>query len=138
MGCVRPEMVVAVGVGDRVRVDVAAVEMRVSVRMRMRVVPHERIDDDERRPRDHYGERREVDPRQAFLQQQEREKRPDERRGGVVRARLRRAKRILGADIADRRRKDKSEPYENLKLSVPSNERSALASVMSFANPSSR
>ena len=51
MGCVRHEMVVAVGVRDRVRMDAAAVEMRVGVLMRMRVVAHERVDDDEYRPR---------------------------------------------------------------------------------------
>ena len=51
MGSVRHEMVVAVGVRDRVRMDAAAVEMRVGVQMRMRVAAHERVDDDERRPR---------------------------------------------------------------------------------------
>ena len=51
VGCVRHEMVVAVGVRDRVRVDVAAVEMRVGMLVRMRVVAHERVDDDEYRPR---------------------------------------------------------------------------------------
>ena len=50
MGYIRHEMVVAVGVRDRMRMNATAVEMRVGVLMRMRVVPHERVDDDERRP----------------------------------------------------------------------------------------
>ena len=56
MGCVRHEMVVAVGVRDRMRMDAAAVEMRVGMLVRMGMVPHERVDDDERRTRDHHGE----------------------------------------------------------------------------------
>lgn len=41
---VRSEMVVSVGMRDRMRVDVAAVEMREGVLVRMGVVPHERGD----------------------------------------------------------------------------------------------
>ena len=73
---VRPEMVMSVGVRNRVRMDVAAVEMREGVLVRMGVVPHERIDHDKRRPRDHHAQRREIHPRQALLQQDEREQRP--------------------------------------------------------------
>ena len=43
---VRSEMVVSVGVRNRMRVDVAAVEMREGVLVRMGVVPHERGDVD--------------------------------------------------------------------------------------------
>ncbi len=43
---VRSEMVVFVGMRDRMRVDVAAVEMREGVLVRMGVVPHERGDVD--------------------------------------------------------------------------------------------
>ena len=43
---VRSEMVVSVGMRDRMRVDVAAVEMREGVLVRMGVVPHERGDVD--------------------------------------------------------------------------------------------
>ena len=52
---VRSEMVVSVGMRDRMHVDVAAVEMREGVLVRMSVVPHERIDHDKRRPRDHHA-----------------------------------------------------------------------------------
>ncbi len=99
--CVRHEMVVAVGMRDSVRMDAAVVGMRVGMLMRMRVAPDERVDDDERRTGNHDGERGEVYPRQAFLQQQKREKRPDERRYRVVGARLRRAKRVLGAHVQE-------------------------------------
>ena len=68
---VRSDMVVPVGMRDRMRVDVAAVEMREGVLVRMGVVPHERIDDDKRRPCDHHAQRREIHPRQPFLQQDE-------------------------------------------------------------------
>lgn len=101
VGCFSHEMVVAVGVRDRVRVDAAAVEMRVGMRVRMRVVPHERIDHDERRTRDHHGERRKIHPRQVFPQQQERKKRPHERRNGIVGTRLRRPERVLGAHVQE-------------------------------------
>ena len=73
---VHSEMVVSVGMRDRMRVDVAAVKMREGVLVRMGVVPHERIDHDKRRPRDHHAQRRKIHPRQALLQQDEREQRP--------------------------------------------------------------
>ena len=76
---VRPEMVVSVGMRDRMRVDVAAVKMREGVLVRMGVVPHERIDHDKRRPCDHHAQRREIHPRQTLLQQDEREQRPHSR-----------------------------------------------------------
>lgn len=41
---IRPEMIVSVDVRDRMRMDVAAVEMREGVLVRMGVVPYERID----------------------------------------------------------------------------------------------
>ena len=91
-------MIVSVGMRDRMRVDVAAVEMREGVLVRMGVVPHERIDHDKRRPCDHHAQRREIHPRQALLQQDEREQRPHERRNGIVGTRFRRAERVLRAD----------------------------------------
>ena len=62
MIAVRHEMVVPVGMGDRMRVDAAAVEMREGVLVRMGVVPHERIDHDKRRARDHHAQRRKIHP----------------------------------------------------------------------------
>ena len=95
---VRSEMAVSVSMRDRMGVDIAAVEMCEGVLVRMGVVPHERIDHDKRRPRDHHAQRHEIHPRQPFLQQDEREQRPHERRNGIVGARLRRAERVLRAD----------------------------------------
>ena len=95
---VRSEMVVSVGMRDRMRVDVAAVEMREGVLVRMGVVPHERIDHDKRRPRDHHAQRHEIHPRQTLFQQDEREQRSHERRNGIVGARFRRPERVLRAD----------------------------------------
>ena len=95
---VRSEMAVSVSMRDRMGVDVAAVEMREGVLVRMGVVPHERIDHDKRRPRDHHAQRHEIHPRQALLQQDEREQRPYKRRNGIVGTRFRRAERVLRAD----------------------------------------
>ena len=95
------KMIMAVGVRDRMRVNAATVKMRVDVLMRMRVMPYERVDDYEPSSRNHHDERAEVDPRQAFFQQKKRNKRPDERRDGVIGARFRGAKHILGAHIQE-------------------------------------
>ena len=95
---VRSEMVVSVGMRDRMRVDVAAVEMREGVLVRMGVVPHERIDHDKHRARDHHAQRHEIHPRQTLFQQDERKQRPHERRNGIVGTRFRRAERVLRAD----------------------------------------
>jgi len=48
---VRHKMVVSVDVRDRMRVDIAAVEMFEGVLVRISVVAHERIDHDKRRVR---------------------------------------------------------------------------------------
>ena len=98
---VRSDMVVSVGMRDRMRVDVAAVEMREGVPVRIGVVTHERIDDDKRRPRDHHAQRREIHPRQPFLQQDEREQCPHERRNSIVGARFRRPERVLRANVKE-------------------------------------
>ena len=90
---VRHEMVVPVGMGDRVRVDAVAVEMREGVLVRMGVVPHERIDHDKRRPCGHHAKCRKIHPRQILLQQDKRKESPQERRNGIVGTRFRRAAR---------------------------------------------
>lgn len=98
---VRPEMVMSVGMRDRMRMDVAPVKMSEGVLVRMGVVPHERIDHDKRRPRDHHAQRHEIHPRQTLFQQGERKQRPNERRNGIVGTRLRRPEHVLRADVEE-------------------------------------
>ena len=69
---IRNEVVVFVGVRDRVGMEHPAVEVREGVLVRMGVVTHERIDDDERRAGEHHGECQEICPGKAFLQTKDR------------------------------------------------------------------
>ena len=78
------EVVVFVGVRDRVGVEHPAVEVREGVLVLMGVVTHERIDDDERRAGKHHGECQEICPGKASLQKDEGQERPHEWRHGVV------------------------------------------------------
>ena len=48
-------MIVRMGMGDDMRVDGTAVAVREDMLVVMRVVPDERVDDNQRRPRGHYS-----------------------------------------------------------------------------------
>lgn len=97
----RDQMIVIVRVRDRVGVGAAVVRVHKGVLVQMRVVADERIHHNERGAGKHDREGDEIDARELFVQEHERQKRPDERRHGIVGAGFRRAEIALRADIEE-------------------------------------
>ena len=95
------QMIVIMRVRDRVGVGAAVVRVHEGVLVQMRVVANQRIDHDERRTGEHDREGNQIDARELFVQEHERQKRPDERRDGVIGAGFRRAEIALRADIEE-------------------------------------
>ena len=75
---------VVVGVRDRVGVRDPAVGMGVDMLVRVRVAAGQRVRDHQRRARRHHCQGEQVHPGQPLMQEHKGERRPDERRNGIV------------------------------------------------------
>ena len=93
------QMIVLMGVYDRVAVGTPVVGMYKGMLMNVNVVADNSIDDDKRSSRQHDGQSKQKPPGQLLMQDDKRQKRPDERRHRIISAGFRRTKNTLCPDI---------------------------------------